>query len=112
MRITLAQVNPTVGDLDYNLDMIERVWTEHDTTSDLIVFPELVTTGYPPEDLLHNKQFIRDTENRVEQLMEFSKTKKSAILIGTPQDINGQLYNAALLTYQSDAGYSIPYSAL
>lgn len=97
MRITLAQVNPTVGDLDYNLDLISRIWNDHDAESDLIVFPELVTTGYPPEDLLHNRQFIKDTEQRIAQLVELSKAKKSAILIGTPQSVNGQLYNSALL---------------
>lgn len=97
MRITLAQVNPTVGNLDYNLDLISRVWSDHDATSDLIVFSELATTGYPPEDLIHNKQFIENTENITERLIGLSKSKKSAILVGTLLKNNDKLFNAALL---------------
>lgn len=97
MNITLAQINPTVGDPDYNEELIDRVWEEHDSTSDLIVFPELVTTGYPPEDLLDNQGFLDRIDTTVERLTSISKNRRSAILIGTPRRHNGFLYNAALL---------------
>ncbi len=97
MRLTLAQVNPIVGDLDYNLELIDRVWSDHDATSDLIIFPEMVLTGYPPEDLLHKPSFIEDCQKKIEALLDRGTNRSSAILIGAPVMQNGLLYNAALL---------------
>src|SRR5256885_13336719 len=61
MRIALAQVNPTVGDLAGNarivIDGIDRA---REMGVDLVCFPELVITGYPPEDLLLKPSFVRD----------------------------------------------------
>ena len=83
LRFTLAQVNPTVGDLDYNLDLILDVWNKHDDISDLIIFPEMVLTGYPPEDLLHKKSFLSECQKH--RVSDYPITKnKSAILIGAP----------------------------
>ena len=53
IRITLAQINTIVGDFGYNLEKcLETVQTAKKLGSDLVVFPELAITGYPPEDLL------------------------------------------------------------
>ena len=50
-NILLAQINPIVGDIDYNSKLIIDIINSHQKTHDIIVFPELAITGYPPEDL-------------------------------------------------------------
>ena len=61
LRIALAQVNTTVCDLDGNAALILRgVAAAREARADLVVFPELTLTGYPPEDLLLRPQFIAD----------------------------------------------------
>ena len=62
LRIAMAQMNPTVGDLTGNIHRI-RTWVRDAkrAKADLVVFPELAITGYPPEDLLLKSQFIADT---------------------------------------------------
>ena len=75
--ITCAQLNPTVGDLAGNRKKIESVWATHDQ-SDLIIFPELFLTGYPPEDLVLNAAFLHENQTHFEALLDFSKTSESA----------------------------------
>ena len=59
MRIGLAQVNSVVGDLDGNRDRIlERLEEAREAEADLVLFPELAVTGYPPEDLLLRPSFV------------------------------------------------------
>lgn len=61
LRVALAQINPTVGDLERNAErMIEWIERARAQSCDLIAFPELCVTGYPPEDLLLKPAFIRD----------------------------------------------------
>ncbi|MCS6303862.1 MAG: NAD+ synthase [Nitrospira sp.] len=62
LRIAMAQMNPTVGDLTGNIYRI-RTWLRDAkrAKADLVVFPELAITGYPPEDLLLKSQFVADT---------------------------------------------------
>lgn len=71
LRIALAQINTTVGDLDGNLDRcrkaVERVSEEG---ADLVVFPELALTGYPPEDLLLRPGFLREGMRVLERFAE------------------------------------------
>jgi NAD+ synthase (glutamine-hydrolysing) len=66
MRIALAQVNPTVGDLAGNADLIARV--ARSTDADLIVFPEMVLTGYPIEDLALRPSFQAASKAAMEAL--------------------------------------------
>src|SRR5437879_8459927 len=61
LRIALAQVNTTVGDLDGNAALVLKgLEAAREAQADLVVFPELTITGYPPEDLLLRPQFITD----------------------------------------------------
>ena len=61
-RLALAQINPTVGDLDGNTSRILSVMEEaRELGADLVAFPELAVTGYPPEDLLLKPSFIETT---------------------------------------------------
>lgn len=97
LRLTIAQVNPTVGDIDGNVDRIISVWTKYDADTDLIVFPELTVTGYMPEDLLLNNGFIAHIETAIATLVQTSVTMKSAILVGAPARDKTDLFNAAYL---------------
>jgi NAD+ synthase (glutamine-hydrolysing) len=96
MKATLAQLNPTVGDLDGNLAKMGKVVFEA-FASDLIVFPELFITGYPPKDLLENKGFLKETKKAVEKAVSLSAKVKGGILFGAPVAEGGNLYNSALL---------------
>ncbi len=69
MRLALAQLNAVVGDLDGNREKIlEYVSEAGSVGADLIVFPELATTGYPPEDLLLRPSFVRAAHDSLEKI--------------------------------------------
>ena len=69
LRLALAQVNPTVGDLAGNSELIRR-WSRvaAEGGADLALFPEMVLTGYPPEDLVLRRSFVRASLAALEQL--------------------------------------------
>jgi NAD+ synthase (glutamine-hydrolysing) len=92
VRLALAQINPVVGDLEGNRDLIlERLSEARSNSADLVVFPELAVTGYPPEDLLLRPGFIRAAEESVEQIA--LETRGTTVLIGAPH-FDRDLYNA------------------
>jgi len=83
MRLALAQIDPTVGDLDGNRALIlDRLEAAKDAGADIAVFPELAVTGYPPEDLLLRPGFIRAAERSLEQIARASRG--ITLLVGTP----------------------------
>src|SRR5580700_9182898 len=83
MRIALGQINPTVGDLAGNLALMVRFAKDAVArNADLIVFPELSVTGYPPRDLVEKPGFIARSERAVEQLAEATKDLPIAIIAG------------------------------
>ena len=68
-RITMVQMNPTLGDLEGNTRLICRGIKEgRKAKSDAVVFPELAVTGYPPEDLLLKPRFLRDASRMIERI--------------------------------------------
>jgi NAD+ synthase (glutamine-hydrolysing) len=74
MKIALAQINPTVGDLEGNSKkIIEYIDKARKQGADLIVFPELAITGYPPEDLVLKPQFITDNLAALDTIVKSSK---------------------------------------
>jgi NAD+ synthase (glutamine-hydrolysing) len=92
VRLVLAQIDPTVGDLDGNRALIlERLEAAKDAGADLVVFPELAVTGYPPEDLLLRPGFVRAAERSLEQIALASRGV--TLLVGTPH-LDRDLYNA------------------
>ncbi|MGZ4375612.1 MAG: NAD+ synthase [Gaiellaceae bacterium] len=92
MRLALAQINPVVGDLEGNRELIlERLSDARSNSADLVVFPELAVTGYPPEDLLLRPGFIRAAEESVEQIA--LETRGTTVLVGAPH-FDRDLYNA------------------
>jgi NAD+ synthase (glutamine-hydrolysing) len=83
MRIALGQINPTVGDLPGNLALMLRFAQDAVARkADLIVFPELSVTGYPPRDLVEKPSFIERSERAVEQLAGMTKDLPIAIIAG------------------------------
>ena len=93
LRVALAQLNPTVGDLDANLQLLGDAYDRADEAGcDIVAFPELATVGYPPEDLVLKPGFVSDN---VEMLSKFAtRTRRCAAVVGFV-DQDRDLYNAA-----------------
>lgn len=92
LKITIAQLNPTVGALKDNADKIRAV-RDQNVGADLIVFSELVITGYPADDLVLNPYFMDEVERHVHALSAESQGSP-ALLLSTPWRQDGRLYNA------------------
>ncbi len=102
MKIALAQINTTVGDFtsnaakirDYSLRAVAR-------GADLVVFPELTITGYPPMDLLDKPSFIARNLETLDEIAAFTATIGAGVIIGfvaeNPEDFGKPLFNAAAL---------------
>ncbi len=107
LRIALAQINVTVGDLNGNRTKIACFLAQaKQQAADLVVFPELALTGYPPEDLLFNPAFIRGNLASLKKLVPL--TRGITALVGfVDRDQKGSLYNAAavLSNGRRAAGY-------
>ena len=102
IRIGLAQVNPTVGDLKGNARLVRRWIGEAKKRGvQLLAFPELVLCGYPPEDLLLKPTFLRDCEAELKSLARAASG--IAVIVGCPEKPKkrgGPLYNSAWLLYR------------
>src|SRR5438477_8905677 len=98
LTIPLAQVNPTVGDIDGNAAKarVARARARADG-ADLLVLPELFITGYPPEDLVLKPAFQAACRAAIEALARETADGGPAMLIGTPWVEEGRLYNACAL---------------
>jgi NAD+ synthase len=96
LSIVMAQLNPTVGDLDRNVEGLRAVLRDA-AGADLVVAPELYVAGYPPEDLVMRPAFQAAVRQRVDALAGLT-TGAPALLVGAPwKDDDGRLYNAACL---------------
>jgi NAD+ synthase (glutamine-hydrolysing) len=83
MRLALAQINTVVGDLDGNVArIVGRLREAKNAGADLVLFPELAITGYPPEDLLFRPGFLREARRAAEQVA--AETTDIAALVGVP----------------------------
>jgi len=106
MIVGLAQLNPVVGDIEGNLKKIEDTLAQYSPCGvDLLIFPELFITGYPPRDLLEKPWFLKKVEESVNRLRQLSlRYPGIGILIGLPVPTGGTvgrgLYNGAVLVYQ------------
>ena len=96
LTVGLSQLNPLVGDLVGNEGKILADYAKAEAAGcHVVVYPELTITGYPPEDLLLKKAFVRENELAVERIA--SRTKECAALIGFVKADGDYLYNAVAL---------------
>ncbi len=115
MKIAIVQLNPVVGDLAGNTEKIKKYIVRAAAAgADLIIFPELAITGYPPRDLLLYEAFIRETRRCLtEEIMPL--TKDISVITGSPwpdqQDGNIYLYNGAVFMERGEI-VSVHYKTL
>jgi NAD+ synthase (glutamine-hydrolysing) len=100
LRAVMAQVDFLVGDIPGNtrkvIESVRKAEQAHD--ADVVVFPELCLTGYPPEDLLLRPSMDIRVSEAIETLL--AESFSCAVIIGAPQREAGVLYNAALVIEQ------------
>lgn len=93
MNIALCQINPTVGDFPSNLKKLTEYYTRAiEAGADLVVFPEMITMGYPPQDLLWEKGFV---ESNMAVVEEFSTQVANPVILGYIRRNGRKLYNSA-----------------
>jgi NAD+ synthetase len=88
MRLAMAQINPTVGDLQGNLQLIrDAIRRGEEGGADLVVLPELCISGYPPKDLLERPFFVKECREALDELA--GGVRDTAALIGFPEENTG-----------------------
>ncbi|MDX1623865.1 MAG: NAD+ synthase [Gemmatimonadota bacterium] len=104
-RIALCQIDPVVGDLAGNLERIrsEIAAVEGERRPDLIAFPELALSGYPPEDLLLKPSFLADVEAALEDLA--ADVGEAVVVVGYP-DRNADVFNAAAVIRRGEVRHA------
>src|SRR5918992_3582316 len=102
MRLALAQIDTVVGDLAGNRERIlARLEEAREAEADLVLFPELAVTGYPPEDLLLRPSFLKAAAQSLDAIAR--ETRGIAALVGTPH-LDRDLFNACAVC----AGGEVP----
>ncbi|HEY0901953.1 MAG TPA: hypothetical protein VGD95_07505, partial [Micavibrio sp.] len=91
LHITLAQLNPIVGNIDYNLNKIKKCRDEAPATTNLIIYPELALCGYPPEDLVLKQFFLDRVQEAVDTLVAESARDQKYLAISVPQEFPGAI---------------------
>ena len=105
MKIAIAQINTTVGDLQGNYNKItEYINKAKKAKCDIVVFPELAISGYPPEDLLLKEKFISDQADYVKKLID--ETKDIVVVLGYIEsnidNRNYKPFNACIVFYNQE----------
>jgi NAD+ synthase (glutamine-hydrolysing) len=96
MRLALCQINATVGDIAGNAQRIlEGLRSARAAGAQLVLFPELALTGYPPEDLLLREHFLTDARAALEDLAHEVNGTSGVAIVGFPELADGHVYNAA-----------------
>jgi NAD+ synthase (glutamine-hydrolysing) len=97
VRLALAQLDPTVGDIEGNLALArDALGRARDAGAQIVLFPELMLTGYPPEDLLLKEHFLRDARRAVEALA--ADAGDTVTVVGFPERDVDVFNSAAVLT--------------
>ncbi len=97
MRIGLAQINSTVGDLAGNAERIrDYAARARRESAGVILFPELALSGYPPEDLVLKPHFIEDCWAHLQALRE-ALPADAVTVVGAPQSVDGAVHNSAVV---------------
>ena len=101
LRVALAQVNMTVGDLEGNAAKIQ-FWMKraHEAGSHIVCFPELALTGYPPEDLLLKPGFVAANLRKLRELVHASRDLPGLVAVVGFVDRDHDIYNAAAVIHE------------
>jgi NAD+ synthase (glutamine-hydrolysing) len=98
LRVALAQINTTVGDIEKNSDkIIDYILKARDRRADVVVFPELALSGYPPEDLLLKEAFLKANRTCLKDIIRASESIFT--IVGFSDYDKKGVYNAAALIY-------------
>lgn len=111
MKIELCQLDYTVGDLKGNTNKIIGVINQHsgERETTILLFSELAVPGYPPLDLLDNKDFVQDQNEHIEKIVESSKNSEHLIVVGYLEEnlgIGRDLFNSALVIHDGKRIYN------
>ncbi|MDG2495646.1 MAG: NAD+ synthase [Alphaproteobacteria bacterium] len=96
LKIALAQLNPTLGAIAANADLLRAVRASA-SEADVVLASELFLTGYPPEDLVLKRAFLARVQSEVDQLVKDTADGGPALVFGAPMVENGQLYNSVVV---------------
>lgn len=111
LRVVMAQLDFLVGDIPGNTDLIIQATREAEEQhqADIVLFPELCLTGYPPEDLLLRPSLDLRVQEALERLKQANLAP--AMIIGAPFRAAGLLYNAAVVIEAGKSGAGISNAA-
>lgn len=99
MKISLGQINSIVGDIKYNYKLIvKQAEIAQKSGAEILITPELGLSGYPPEDLLLNNDFIENCEIYLKKISK--KFPNIKIIVGYPRKYKGLLFNSASILYK------------
>lgn len=98
LTLLMAQINPTVGAITTNTQKIITCIINNQANHDIIVFPELAITGYPPEDLLLREELNTRVAESLQKIQ--AATKDCYIVVGHPDLVDGRRYNGATVFYR------------
>lgn len=99
LSVLMAQINPNVGAIEKNAEQIMQIIRANQDSHDIIIFPELVLTGYPPEDLLFRKELFERVRHALDTII--SITGDCHVVLGHPTRENGQCYNTASVLFNT-----------
>ncbi|ABP65775.1 NAD+ synthetase [Caldicellulosiruptor saccharolyticus DSM 8903] len=99
MKVLLCQINPIVGDIEGNTKKIIRIIKSH-RDAKILIFPELAICGYPPKDLLFQKDFIEAAYKAIEEIAK--EVEDSFVVVGSPTKSHhvSKLFNSAIILHQ------------
>ncbi len=98
LTLLMAQINPTVGAIEANAEKIMDIISTQQCAHDVIIFPELTLTGYPPEDLLRRDELFTRVNLALKRIMAI--TKDCHVIVGYPLRENDRCYNTASVLHQ------------
>ena len=98
LTVSIAQINPTVGSFKQNTQLItDAILQARNEKADVVLFPELALTGYPPEDLLFRPAFLQRVEETLHTLSQVAKD--ITVVMGAPVMRNNKLFNTACVLH-------------
>src|SRR3990172_940465 len=104
LRVALAQINTTIGDMDGNVQkVLEYIGRARDAGADVVSFPELTITGYPPEDLLLRAGFVEDNLEALGAVV--SRSRGITVVVGFVDREGDAIYNAAAVIHDGALVY-------